>query len=222
MVDEALEELGGAGTILAYRIHNEVYLLLFVPSAVSLGINCHGSVSAISTTPLQVVKDQVGVIIAQGGRDRRFNSGLKTAPRAQARTPRSSCDRSSTPAATSAEVIPRSLVTTSPWASSPSITLASLAVRATATAKLYANSASSSPTSCFVGRCGRLIKGSLGSLWNVAFSSEPQLDRLHDGNLTRTDSWMLDDVRFAMFLRPHLTAFRAARDCKDSSNPNMA
>ena len=51
-------------------------ILLYVTSAAALGINCRGSgFCSINGASIQQVKDQVGVLIAGGGRDRRFNTG---------------------------------------------------------------------------------------------------------------------------------------------------
>lgn len=54
-------------------------VLLFVSSVSALGINCRGSFmcNANPGASLQQVRDQVGNMIAQGGGDRRFNSGRK-------------------------------------------------------------------------------------------------------------------------------------------------
>ncbi|KAK5994840.1 KP4 killer toxin [Cladobotryum mycophilum] len=55
-------------------------LLLFVSGAVALGINCRGSgFCSINDAVLQHLRDRVGVLIADGGRDRHFNSGQQIA-----------------------------------------------------------------------------------------------------------------------------------------------
>ncbi|KAJ6789041.1 hypothetical protein PWT90_08412 [Aphanocladium album] len=54
-------------------------LSVFLSTAVALGINCRGS-GICSLNPgasLQVVHDQVGELVAQGGGDRRFSNGPK-------------------------------------------------------------------------------------------------------------------------------------------------
>ncbi|KAJ6441632.1 KP4 killer toxin [Purpureocillium lavendulum] len=55
-------------------------ILLFVSSAAALGINCRGSgVCSFNNAKLQTVYNQVGNMIAEGGRDRHFNEGQQLA-----------------------------------------------------------------------------------------------------------------------------------------------
>ncbi|PHH60619.1 hypothetical protein CDD81_1409 [Ophiocordyceps australis] len=54
--------------------------LYLVSGAAALGINCRGSgFCSFNTASLQTVHDQVGVLVATGGRDRHFNSGQQIA-----------------------------------------------------------------------------------------------------------------------------------------------
>ncbi|XP_044717521.1 kp4 domain-containing protein [Hirsutella rhossiliensis] len=51
-------------------------IMLFVSSAAALGINCRGSgFCSVNDGSMKTIKDQVGVLIADGGRDKRFNGG---------------------------------------------------------------------------------------------------------------------------------------------------
>jgi hypothetical protein len=48
----------------------------FVSGVAALGINCRGSgVCSFNDASLQVVRDQIGNLIADGGGDRRFGTG---------------------------------------------------------------------------------------------------------------------------------------------------
>lgn len=56
-------------------------LMLFASGAAALGINCRGSgLCSLNDGSMQTIRDQVGVLVAEGGRDRRFNSGRKYSP----------------------------------------------------------------------------------------------------------------------------------------------
>lgn len=55
-------------------------LTLFITSAAALGINCRGSgFCNFNDASMQVVHDQIGIIVAEGGGGRRFNTGQQIA-----------------------------------------------------------------------------------------------------------------------------------------------